>query len=205
MFDLIIINYYKSMFKFCLLFSFYILLYICAMKVVEPGQNWKIAALRSSFHVHIFFGGKMELKYMKLALNYASEAYRMNEVPIGAVIVKNGKIISFAYNKKESKKSVLEHAELIAIRKAEKKLKNWRLDGCDIYVTLDPCPMCASAIKQARISNVFSALQNSDFSNTELINQIFLSDSVNPSVCYYTNICPHESKKLLSSFFKMKR
>lgn len=175
------------------------------MKAIEPGQNWKIAALRSSFHVHIFFGGKMELKFMKLALKYASVAYKMNEVPVGAVIVKNGIVISYAFNKKECNNSVLEHAELIAIRKAEKKILNWRLDGCDIYVTLDPCPMCASAIKQARISNVYSALQNSDIVNTQLINQIFCTDKINPKVNFYTNICPFESKKLLSSFFKMKR
>ena len=178
---------------------------MCAMKVIEPGQNWKIAALRSSFHVHIFFGGKMELKYMKLALKFASEAYKMNEVPVGTVIVKDGKVISYAFNKKECNKSVLEHAELIAIRQAEKVLDNWRLDGCDLYVTLDPCPMCASAIKQARISNVFSALQNSDSFNTELINQIFSTIKNNPKVNFYTNLCPLESQKLLSSFFKMKR
>ena len=175
------------------------------MKVIEPGQNWKIAALRSSFHVHIFFGGKMDLKYMKLALRYATEAYKKNEVPVGAVIVKDGNVISYAFNKKECNQSVLEHAELIAIRKAEKKLNNWRLNDCDIYVTLDPCPMCAGAIKQARISNVFSALQNSDVLNTDLINKIFSADKTNPEVSFYTNICPFESKKLLSLFFKMKR
>ena len=175
------------------------------MKVIEPGQNWKIAALRSSFHVHIFFGGKMELKFMNLALKYALEAYEMDEVPVGAVIVKDGIVISYAFNKKECKKSVLEHAELIAIRKAEKKISNWRLDGCDIYITLDPCPMCASAIKQARISNVYSALQNSDIVNTKVINQIFSADKINPKVNFYTNICPVESKNILTSFFKMKR
>ena len=87
----------------------------------------------------------------------------------------------------------------------EKKLNNWRLNGCDIYVTLDPCPMCAGAIKQSRISNVFSALQNSDVLNTDLLNKIFSADKTNPEVSFYTNICPFESKKLLSLFFKMKR
>ena len=191
--------------KNCLHFVNIIIIYICAMKVIELGQNWKIAALRSSFHVHIFFGGKMEIIYMDLAFKYARKAFNKNEVPIGAVIVKDGKVISCAYNNKASKNTVFGHAELIAIKKAEKKMNNWRLDGCDIYVTLDPCPMCASAIKQSRINNVFSALRNSDSHNSVIINKIFLSDNVNPSVNFYTDLKVFESKLLLSSFFEKKR
>ena len=135
------------------------------MKVIEPGQDWKIAALRSAFHVHFLFGGNMKNEFLDLAFYYAEKAFQENEVPIGAVIVKNGEVISFGYNMKEKKCSVLDHAELIAIRKAEEKLQNWRLDDCDLYITLDPCPMCASAIKQARIKNVYSAVSNSDIQN----------------------------------------
>jgi tRNA(adenine34) deaminase len=101
--------------------------------------------------------------------------------------------------------SVLGHAEINAIHDAEKKLKNWRLDGCDIYVTLDPCPMCASAIKQARISNVYSALNNSDFNNEKILNLIFNKDTCNSSVNFVSNLDSERSKKLLNSFFKKQR
>ena len=115
------------------------------------------------------FGGFMNNIFFDLALKYAKKASSLGEIPVGAVIVKNNKIINYAYNKKEKNKSVLEHAELIAIRKASKKINNWRLNDCDIYVSLDPCPMCASAIKQARIKNVYSAFNNSDENNLKII------------------------------------
>ena len=175
------------------------------MKAIESGQDWKIAALRSSFHVHFLFGGNMEDRFMKLAFECAKKAYQLNEVPIGAVIVKNGEVIATGYNKKESNCSVLEHAELIAIRKAEEKLHNWRLDDCDMYVTLDPCPMCASAIKQSRFSHVYSALSNSDENNSNIIQSIFLTDHVNPCIIFKSNLFPDYSQKLLRNFFKNKR
>ena len=108
---------------------------------------------------------KMNEKYLEIAFNEAEKAYKLNEVPIGAVIVKNNKIISKAHNLKESNMCCIFHAEIIAIKEASKKLNNWRLNDCDIYVTLDPCPMCASAIKQSRIKNVYSANSNSDLDN----------------------------------------
>ena len=92
---------------------------------------------------------------MKEALRQAKKASEIGETPIGAVIVKDGKIISRAYNKRETKKNALKHAEIAAIDKACRKLGGWRLCGCDIYVTLEPCPMCAGAIIQARIENVY--------------------------------------------------
>ena len=97
-------------------------------------------------------------------------------------ILKNDEIIAKSHNKKEKKMCCLEHAELNVIKKASKKLKNWRLEDCDLYVTLDPCPMCASAIKQARIKNVFSACENFDKGNFKLISTIFEVDSTNNSV-----------------------
>ena len=175
------------------------------MKVIEPGQDRNIAALRSSFHVHFLFGGIMDNKYMDLAFDCALNAFKNDEVPIGAVIVKDGEVVACGYNRKEEKCSVLEHAELIAIREAEKKLHNWRLDGCDIYVTLDPCPMCASAIKQSRISHIYSALENSDSSNVDLISSIFLSDKVNPEVQFFSHLDTERSQKLLNMFFQKKR
>ena len=92
--------------------------------------------------------------YMREALKEAKKAEKKGEIPIGAVIVKNGKIISRAHNNKENKMCVTNHAEIIAINKACKKLNNWRLIDCYIYITMFPCPMCASAINQARISKI---------------------------------------------------
>ena len=97
----------------------------------------------------------MDILFMREALRQAKKAFDKDETPIGAVIVKDGKIISRAYNMREAKKNVLMHAEIAAIDKACKKLGGWRLCGCDIYVTLEPCPMCAGAIVQARIDNVY--------------------------------------------------
>lgn len=144
-------------------------------------------------------------EFMNIAFNEALKAYKYNEVPIGAVIVKNNKIVSKAYNKKEKNKFVGAHAEILAIEKASKKLNNWRLDDCDIYITLDPCPMCASAIKQARIKNVYSALENTDKKMTSIINDIFLTDNTNASVNFLSNLECEKSKLLLNKFFKNKR
>lgn len=147
----------------------------------------------------------MNLKYMEEAFNCAKVAYNLDEVPIGAVIVKNNVIIGRGYNKKEKNMSVIAHAEIIAIEEAAKYLNNWRLDGCDIYVTLDPCPMCASAIKQSRIRNVYSACNNSFINNEKILKLIFESDNTNPSVNYVSNLNVEKSKKMMNSFFKKQR
>ena len=142
---------------------------------------------------------------MDIAFKEARKSFKKNEVPIGAVLVKNDKIIAKSHNNKEKKQCCLCHAELNLIKKASKKLKNWRLDDCEIYVTLDPCPMCASAIKQARISKIYSACSNSDKNNWEIISNIFLGDKTNPEVKISTNLAENESKLLLNEFFKLKR
>ena len=147
----------------------------------------------------------MNRKFLDLAFKYAEKAYKNEEVPIGAVIVKDNEVIGYGYNQKEKKNSVLEHAEIIAIRMASKKLNNWRLDDCDIYVTLDPCPMCASAIKQSRIKNIYSALSNLDKENEKVDEDILKRDKTNPSVNLISNIEPNKSKKILNSFFNIKR
>ena len=147
----------------------------------------------------------MNRKFLDLAFKYAEKAYKYDEVPIGAVIVKNNEVIGYGYNQKEKKNSVLEHAEIIAIRMASKKLNSWRLDECDIYVTLDPCPMCASAIKQARIKNIYSALSNLDKENEKVVVDILKCDKTNPEVTLISNIEPDKSKKILNSFFNIKR
>lgn len=147
----------------------------------------------------------MNLDYMEEAFNCAKIAYDLNEVPIGAVIVKNNAIIGRGFNKKEKNNSVIEHAEIIAIKEAEKFLNNWRLDECDIYVTLDPCPMCASAIKQSRIKNVYSACSNSFINNEKILKLIFETDNTNPSVNYVSNLNIEKSQEMLNSFFKKQR
>ena len=97
----------------------------------------------------------MEEKFMKEALKEAQKAYGKFEIPVGAVIVKNGKVIARAHNLKETKQSVIAHAEILAIQKANKKLNNWRLLNCDMYVTLEPCQMCIGAIISSRIKNIY--------------------------------------------------
>jgi len=92
--------------------------------------------------------------FMQLALAEAEIALEQNEVPVGAVVVKDGKVIAKAHNRREQDKDPLAHAEVLALKQAAKKLKNWRLTGCTIYVTLEPCPMCAGAMQQARVSRL---------------------------------------------------
>lgn len=144
-------------------------------------------------------------KYMNMAIEEAKKAYNCGEVPIGAIIVKNNEVIACAHNTKERCNSVVGHAEINAILIASAKLKNWRLYGCDIYVTLEPCPMCASAIKQSRISNVYCGLSNLDVNNNAIIKQIFNSDRINPAVTLHDNFKYAEIEKLLKDFFSKRR
>lgn len=96
---------------------------------------------------------------MLIAVDEAKKAYRKFEVPVGCVIVKNDKVVAKAHNLREKYNSLLGHAEIIAINKATKKLKNWRLDGCDMYVTLEPCNMCKAIIEESRLNNVFYCIK----------------------------------------------
>ena len=105
----------------------------------------------------------MEEKFMLRAIELAKLAYKKGDVPIGAVIVKDGKIIAEGYNKREKKQNALYHAEVLAINKACKKLKSFRLENCDIYITLEPCPMCCGAIINARIENIFFGAYDKDY------------------------------------------
>ena len=97
----------------------------------------------------------MNEKFMREALKRAKRAASLGELPVGAVIVKDGRVIASGYNKREIKKNALLHAEMIAIDRACKKLGGWRLTGCDMYVTLEPCPMCAGAAINARLDNIY--------------------------------------------------
>lgn len=147
----------------------------------------------------------MNQEFFKIAFEEAKNAFDENEVPIGAVIVKDGIVLAKAHNQKEKKNCCTSHAEILAIEKVSKKLHNWRLEDCDIYITLDPCPMCASAIKQARISHIYSALNNLDENNLNIILEIFKKDKTNCSVQFESNLFPEPSKMLLNSFFEKQR
>ena len=143
--------------------------------------------------------------YMKLALKEARKAYKHNEVPVGAIIVSNDKIIAKGNNQRENSGDVTKHAELIAIRKASKKKKDWRLNACTMYVTLFPCPMCASAIIQSRISKLVIGTSTMDLKNKEIVNLIFLDSIKNKKIILEENVLENECSDILKSFFQMQR
>lgn len=146
--------------------------------------------------------------YMKIALMEARKAYRNGEVPVGAVLVQNNKILAKAHNNKEKKKCSLEHAELIVIKKACGKCDNWRLMDSTLYVTLEPCPMCASAIKQSRIQRVVYLLDNNNYNIQNIVNDILtLEDANKPVEKSKLDISEfsEDDISMLSSFFKEKR
>jgi len=143
----------------------------------------------------------MQEKYMKEALKEAKKAYDKEEVPVGAIIVKNGRIISRGYNCKEQKNNTIKHAEIIAIEKASKKLLNWRLEDCEMYVTLEPCPMCAGAIINSRIRKVFiGALDDKSGACGSVLN--LFEYTFNHKVEYEKGILENECKTILQKFFK---
>ena len=142
--------------------------------------------------------------FMKKALSYAQKAFSEEETPIGAVLVKGGKIISFGYNKREKNQDVTLHAEIIAIKKACRKMKSWRLDECDLYVTLEPCIMCAGAIQQARIRKVYFGA--AEPKGGGVISKVGIFDiPLNHKVLYEGNILAEQSSTLLKEFFVMMR
>ena len=143
--------------------------------------------------------------FMEIALKEAKKANKKDEVPIGAVIVKDNKIIAKGYNKREKSKNAINHAEIVAIKRACRKLKDWRLENCEMYVTLKPCPMCAGAISNARIKRVYFGAEETN-NKDNLCEQIFSSTRLNHKVELikleeYSSIC----SELLSSFFKNHR
>lgn len=126
------------------------------------------------------------------------------EIPIGALIVRNGKIVSKAYNNREKSKIATHHAEVLAIQKANKKLKSWRLDDCDIFVTKEPCPMCAGAIVNARIKNLYYAVKDSENGGVTRFN--ILNKTLNHTTNSFHLIeYEKENLKLIQDFFKAKR
>lgn len=125
-------------------------------------------------------------------------------MPIGAVIVKNDKIIAKAYNTREKDQIATHHAEILAIEKACKKLSSWRLDDCDLYVTLEPCPMCAGAILNARIKNLYYAVKDENSGAISRFN--LMQNTLNHTTnCIHLNEFEEKNKSLIQTFFKTKR
>ena len=144
-------------------------------------------------------------KFMKQALVQAQKAYDMDEIPVGAVIVKDGEVIAKAYNQKETKNNPIAHAEILAIERASKKLGRWRLDDCDLYVTLEPCPMCAGAIIQARLKNLYIGTMDPKSGACGSVLDLSKDFPFNHKVNTIVGIKKLECEKILKDFFKQLR
>lgn len=141
-------------------------------------------------------------KYMKQAIREARKAYALGEVPIGCVIVNEVKIIGRGYNRRNTDKSTLSHAEITAIKKASKKMGDWRLEGCTLYVTLEPCQMCAGAIVQARIDEVVMGSMNPKAGCGGSILNLLEMPEFNHQVKVTRGIMEEECSQMLTNFFK---
>lgn len=145
---------------------------------------------------------EIQEKYMKEALKQARKAYKLGEVPIGCVIVYEDKIIARGYNRRKTDKNTLSHAELQAIRKASRVMGDWRLEGCDLYVTLEPCQMCSGAIVQARIPRVVIGCMNPKAGCAGSILNLLQMPQFNHQVEIVRGIMEEECSVLLKTFFK---
>ncbi len=144
----------------------------------------------------------MQEKFMKEALKEAKKAYKKLEIPVGAVIVKDGKIIARGHNLKETKEDTTKHAEIIAIQKASKKLSEWRLIDCEMYVTLEPCAMCAGAIINSRIKKVYIGTMDEKTGAVGSVLNLFEDFTFNHKVEVEKGILQEECKNMLKQFFK---
>lgn len=138
---------------------------------------------------------------MQIALKEAKKSLKKGEVPVGAIIIKNNKIIAKAHNLKEKKHNVIKHAEINVIEKACKKLKNWRLENCILYVTMEPCIMCSGAIIYSRIKKIVYGANNENYGATKILKKEFDKNKIE----IIPNINEKESIKLLQDFFKKRR
>ena len=144
----------------------------------------------------------LDEKYMKEALKQAKKAAVIDEVPIGCVIVHEGKIIARGYNRRNKEGSTLAHAEIIAIKKASRKLNDWRLEKCTMYVTLEPCPMCAGAIVQARIPKVVIGAMNPKAGCAGSILDMFQVRELNHQVEKVSGVLEEECSNIMTEFFR---
>ena len=145
------------------------------------------------------------IKYMKEALKEAEKAELIDEVPIGCVIVKDDKIIARGHNQRETKQSPIGHAEIVAINKAAKKLNSWRLEGCDIYVTLEPCIMCSGAIIQSRINKVYYGASDPKGGALGSSINVLEAKNINHHPEVISGVLQEECSKIITNYFKAKR
>ena len=141
-------------------------------------------------------------KFMKEALKEAKKAYKKLEIPVGAVIVKDGEIIARAHNVKEEKNDATKHAEILAIQKASKKLETWRLNDCEMYVTLEPCSMCAGAIINARIKKLYIGTLDEKTGAAGSVLDLFSDYKFNHKVEIERNVCKDKCESIIKKFFK---
>ncbi|MDE6936823.1 MAG: tRNA adenosine(34) deaminase TadA [Lachnospiraceae bacterium] len=141
-------------------------------------------------------------KYMKEAIRQAKKAYAIGEVPIGCVIVYEDKVIGRGYNRRTIDKNTLSHAELNAIRKASKKMGDWRLEGCTMYVTLEPCQMCSGAIVQSRMSRVVVGCMNPKAGCAGSVLNLLNMEKFNHQVELTTGVLEEECSQMMKTFFK---
>ena len=144
----------------------------------------------------------MQEKFMKIALKEAKKAYDKEEIPVGAVIVKDGKVVAKAHNLKELKNDTTKHAEILAIQKASKKLDSWRLQDCEMYVTLEPCSMCAGALIQSRIKKVYIGTMDYKTGACGSVLNLLNDYKFNHYVEIETGILADECEKILKDFFR---
>ena len=144
-------------------------------------------------------------RFMKEAIRQAKKAAALDEVPIGCVIVCDGRIIARGYNRRNTDKNTLSHAELNAIRKASKKVGDWRLEGCRMYVTLEPCQMCAGALVQSRIDQVVIGCMNPKAGCAGSVLNLLQMDGFNHKVDIISGVLEEECSRMLSSFFRSLR
>ena len=145
---------------------------------------------------------ELKEKFMKEAIKEAQKAYKKLEVPVGAVIVKDGEIIARAHNLKETKFDTTKHAEILAIQKASKKLKSWRLIDCELYITLEPCSMCAGAIINSRIKKIYIGAMDEKTGAAGSKLNLFKDYTFNHNVEVETNVMKEECEEILKNFFK---
>lgn len=143
-----------------------------------------------------------KIKFMKEALKEAQKSYKKEEIPVGAIIVKDGKIIARGHNLKETKTDPTKHAEIIAIQKACKKLQTWRLTGCTMYVTLEPCSMCAGSLIQSRLDKVVIGTMEEKTGACGSVLNLLADYKFNHIVQIETGIMQEECKTILQQFFK---
>ena len=144
-------------------------------------------------------------KFMRIAINEALKAQEKDEVPVGAVIVREGKIIAKAHNLIEKTQDATCHAEILAIKKASKKLKSWRLDGCSLFVTIEPCPMCAGAIVNSRIEKVYFGANEPKSGSAESKFTILTDSGLNHKTEFLGGILKEDCQSIIKKYFKEKR